>query len=390
MSIKDSIDKMTRDIEPNIYAADLLADTGTATSATPPDAAGTESDWDPPSGTFAQFIGKKPPPIPWLVSGFIPYGYQPIMLAGAPGSSKSLLGAQLCREVSLGRDFFNMPTTQTRGLYISFEDNEQDLFRRASGNTSRINPESIKELEPSFMYLGREDFCFCLKNPKTGRLMEGPGYGDLLEWVIKHDVHFIVGDHLSKFFQENENDRGLVNAFGALLTRFCEDAKCQWLMLSHTNKAGLEYSGSSANAGIYRQVLLLTQSDDGIYTLECKKSNHTKAGKKLFYTWDDWYCQPLSDDDVKTRRSEAAARREAQRAASRAAEGPDPASEAVVSIMEPGRQYTAEELISLAGLGCSVVELGKLVKGDQRIDNKGVRTIRGKRKVCYSLAHATT
>ena len=390
MSIKDSIDKMTRDIEPNIYAADLLADTGTATSATPPDAAGTESDWDPPSGTFAQFIGKKPPPIPWLVSGFIPYGYQPIMLAGAPGSSKSLLGAQLCREVSLGRDFFNMPTTQTRGLYISFEDNEQDLFRRASGNTSRINPESIKELEPSFMYLGREDFCFCLKNPKTGRLMKGPGYGDLLEWVIKHDVHFIVGDHLSKFFQENENDRGLVNAFGAFLTRFCEDAKCQWLMLSHTNKAGLEYSGSSANAGIYRQVLLLTQSDDGIYTLECKKSNHTKAGKKLFYTWDDWYCKPLSDDDATALKAAKAAAREAQKAASRAAAGPDPASEAVVSIMEPGRQYTAEELISLAGLGCSVVELGKLVKGDQRIDNKGVRTISGKRKVCYSLAHATT
>lgn len=323
------------------------------------DAAGIANDaeaesWNPPTGTFADFNGT-PPPRPWLVHGFIPYAYQPIMLAGAPGSSKSLLGAQLCREVSLGRDFLNLPTMQTKSLYVTFEDSTEDLHIRAAHNSSRVNPEGDKSREAYWMYLGKEDFSFCFKNPRTGRLEAGPGYSRLLKWVLERDIHFIVGDHLNKFFPDNENDRGLVNAFGAILTRFCEAARCQWLMLAHTNKTGREYSGSSANAGVYRQVMLLTQSA-GAYTLECCKSNYTKAGKKLYYVFDDWYCKPLSADDMAARQ---AAHREGLKEAAGAQA--NPIIKAVVSVMEPGKSYAAEDLRSLAGLHSSPAALGRII-----------------------------
>ena len=324
-----------------------------------------EGEWNPVAGTFAQFLGKEPPPRPWLVHEFIPYTHQPIMIAGAPGASKSLLGAQLCREASLGRPFLQRETTQLRSLYITFEDSTEDLFHRAAHNSSRINPEGVKDLEPFFMYLGREDFDFCHRRKPDGRLVEGSGYRKLMKWVTERDIRLVVGDHLSKFYPENENDRGMVNSFGSILTKFCEEARVLWVMLSHTNKAGLEYSGSSANAGIYRQVLLLTRDESGLYTLECKKSNHTKAGEKLHFVFDDWYCAPLSGEDLEALKAQKDADREArQEAAQEAREAAN--SQAISTIrqaMKPGEWYTPVQLIDLTGLTLSAVVVGKLISG---------------------------
>lgn len=323
----------------------------------------SQGEWNPVCGTFAQFLGKEPPPRPWLVQDLIPYTHQPIMIAGAPGASKSLLGAQLCREASLGRPFLNRETLQLKSLYITFEDSVEDLFHRASRNSARINPDGDKELEPHFMYLGKEDLIFCYRSKQSGRLVEGPGYRKLFKWVTERGIRLVVGDHLSKFFPENENDRSMVNAFGSLLTRFCEEAKCLWLMLSHTNKAGLEYSGSSANAGIYRQVLLLTRDESGLYTLECKKSNHTKAGEKLHFVFDDWYCAPLTGEDLSAMREQKEAAKEAEKAA--AAEAREAAREDTITkirqAMQPGEWYTAEQLLQAAGLSMSSVGLGRLM-----------------------------
>lgn len=328
-------------------------------------AAEAEGEWNPVAGTFAQFLGKEPPARPWLVHEFIPYTHQPIMIAGAPGASKSLLGAQLCREASLGRPFLQRETTQLRSLYITFEDSTEDLFHRAAHNSSRINPESIKELEPYFMYLGREDFDFCHRRKPDGRLVEGSGYRRLLQWVKERDIRLVVGDHLSKFFPENENDRGMVNSFGSILTKFCEEARVLWVMLSHTNKAGLEYSGSSANAGIYRQVLLLTRDDKGLYTLECKKSNHTKAGEKLHFVFDDWYCAPLSGEDLEALKAQGDAEREAAREAreeEREAARNDTISK-VRQAMKAGEWYTSQQLLDITGLTLSSVALGRVLNG---------------------------
>jgi len=136
-----------------------------------------------------------------------------------------------------------------------------------------------------------------------------------------------------------------------------------WVMLSHTNKAGLEYSGSSANAGIYRQVLLLTRDESGLYTLECKKSNHTKAGEKLHFVFDDWYCAPLSGEDLEALKAQKDADREArQEAAQEAREAAN--SQAISTIrqaMKPGEWYTPEDMIRATGLSLSPVGLGRLL-----------------------------
>ncbi len=329
-----------------------------------------EGKWNPVCGSFAQFIGREPPPRPWLVQGLIPHTHQPVMIAAAPGTAKSLLGAQLCREASLGRPFLGLPTTQVKGLYITFEDSVDDLFHRASRNTSRINPEGDKEHEAEFMYLGGEDFAFCLRSRQSGRLVEGPGYRLLLERVRERGVTLVVADHASKFFPENENDRAMVNAFGSLLTRFCEEARCQWVMISHTNKAGLEYSGSSANAGIYRQVFIITRDPKTkVFTLECRKSNHTRAGEKLHFVFDDWYCAPLNADDLAAMQEEKAAAEEAEKTA--AAEAREAARDDTITrvrqAMQPGEWYTAQQLIEAANLKLSPVGLGRLISNHIRM-----------------------
>lgn len=365
-----------------------------AALATSDAAAESQGEWNPVCGTFAQFLGKEPPPRPWLVQDFIPYTHQPIMIAGAPGASKSLIGAQLCREASLGRHFLGRETTQLKSLYITFEDSVDDLFHRAAHNSSRVNPQSLKEQEPHFMYLGTDDFVFCYRSKQTGRLVEGPGYRKLFKWVTERGIRLVVGDHMTKFFPENENDRAMVNAFGSLLTKFCEDAKCLWLMLSHTNKAGLEYSGSSANAGIYRQVMLLTRDESGLYTLECKKSNHTKAGDKLHFVFDDWYCAPLTGEDLEALHREKEAAKEAEKAA--AAEAREAAREDTITkirqAMQPGEWYTADQLLRAASLSMSAVGLGRLmnnyIKMTGEFDSK--RTIKEGFKVTQYVKSAQT
>jgi hypothetical protein len=355
-------------------------------------AAEAEGEWDPVAGSFAQFLGREPPVRPWLVQDFIPYTHQPVMIAGAPGASKSLLGAQLCREASLGRAFLGRSTIELKSLYITFEDSVEDLFHRASRNSSRINPEGDKGREPYFMYLGKEDFVFCSRSRQSGRLVEGPGYRKLFKWVTQRGIRFIVGDHLSKFFPENENDRGLVNGFGSLITRFCEEAGCLWLMLAHTNKAGLEYSGSSANAGIYRQVMLLTRDESGLYTLECRKSNHTRAGDKLHFVFDDWYCAPLSQEDIEALRQEREDAKEADKAAKE--EAREAAREDNVTrirqVMRHGEWYTAQQLRELTGLDLSPVALGRLInqatKMTGEFEVKKAHT-EGKRVNTYTLCH---
>jgi len=308
--------------------------------------------WNPVGGSFASFIGREPPPVSWLVAGLMPYALQPIMVCGAPGTAKSLLGAQLCREVSLGRNFLGRATRQCRSLYVTFEDSRDDLFRRAAAATSRINPDRDLDNEANWLYLGGEpDFAFMARSRATGRIVEGPGFRKLADYVMAMRVHLVVLDHLSRFFTDNENDRAAVNAFGGILTRFCEEAHCMVVMLAHTNKGGMEYSGASANAGIYRQVFLLSRDAAGVYSLKCLKSNSTATGEAVDFAFDDWYCQPLTDDEAaEVRAADSAARsqaKDADRAERQAAA--DEALARMRSAMEPGERYTADDLMVLAG-----------------------------------------
>ena len=141
-------------------------------------------------------------------------------------------------------------------------------------------------------------------------------------------------------------------------------------MISHTNKAGLEYSGSSANAGIYRQVFIITRDPKTeVFTLECRKSNHTRAGEKLHFVFDDWYCAPLNADDLAAMQEEKAAAEEAEKAA--AAEAREAARDDTITrvrqAMQPGEWYTAQQLIEAANLKLSPVGLGRLISNHIRM-----------------------
>jgi len=337
-----------------------------------------EPAWRPCGGSFAAFVGREPPPTPWLVSGLMPYVRQPVMICGAPGTAKSLLGSQLVREASLGRNFLGRATQQARALYVTFEDSQDDLFRRAAAATPRINPENDLENEGSWLYLGGEsDFAFMARSRATGRIVEGPGFRKLLDHVIANRFKLVVMDHLSRFFTDNENDRSAVNAFGGLLTRFCEEAGCMVIMLAHTNKSGAEYSGASANAGIFRQVFLLTRDSSGVYTLQCLKSNSTRTGERVQFAFEDWYCAPLSDEDADAvRAADEASRGQAREA--EAEERRSAADEALARMreaMEPGRRYTADELLELARADVSKAAFCKILAQYAKLTGK-IKNIR--------------
>jgi hypothetical protein len=109
--------------------------------------------------------------------------------------------------------------------------------------------------------------------------------------------------------------------------------------------------------------MLLTRDESGLYTLECKKSNHTKAGDKLHFVFDDWYCAPLTGEDLEALHREKEAAKEAEKAA--AAEAREAAREDTITKIrqaaQPGEWYTADQLLQAAGLSMSAVGLGRLM-----------------------------
>lgn len=286
----------------------------------------------------------------WLVQDLIPYMNKPIMISGCPGSGKSLLGYQLASCVAYGTPFLNHQTFKFNSMYLSFEDDEYDLSLRSQKSEKKVNPDAVE----GNCFVFAADYTFELTTVKNGKITTGKDFEELKSFIIENEIKLIVIDHLSKIFCGDENNRNQVNEFGNILYQLCKDAKTMVIILAHTNKTDNQYSGSSANAGIYRMAFLLTYSKSSEErTLSLLKSNSTSHIKpQRFIIDDDLFCSPISD----TLKSDA---------------------------FEIGKVYTREELCNIAGEELNTRAFAAFAAANKLIKEKNRKKINGILKTVY-------
>ena len=221
----------------------------------------------------------------WLVDGLIRYTHRPALIIGQPGSGKGIIGSQLAENVAYGTPFLECQTKQMQSLYLSYEDDENDVAERTSKRHSKVNPDNT-QTAPYFCYVGESDYeIFTLSNNK---LVKGKDYSDFISTITNNNIKLVIIDHLSRIFRGDENNRDCVNQFCKLLTQLCSDAACMIVVLAHTNKIG-DYSGCSANAGSYRQIYHIKGNEEKTFT--CIKNNLAAIPESIHYLQDeDLYC----------------------------------------------------------------------------------------------------
>src|SRR4051812_24916297 len=79
--------------------------------------------------TADQLTGRPVPPRPWHVANMIP-ARAVSLFQGDGGTGKSVLALQLLASTVLGRPWLGQPVTQGRALYISAEDDRDEIHRR--------------------------------------------------------------------------------------------------------------------------------------------------------------------------------------------------------------------------------------------------------------------
>jgi RecA-family ATPase len=194
-------------------------------------------------------------PIPtrlWSVEERIP-AKQPTLLTGEGGGGKSLIELMLLAAHALGRDWLGVPTTSGPTLYLSAEDDDDELHRRLADVMDHYGAtytDLVKGGMHLLSYANSEEGCLLATVARDGRIQETTLYKQMLE--AAHDLKPIhIGiDTLADVFGGNEIDRSQVRQFIGLLRRLAMAAEGSLVLVAHPSLTGIS-SGSGLSGSTH-------------------------------------------------------------------------------------------------------------------------------------------
>jgi len=259
--------------------------------------AGPLPDWAPPTpaqpGAFtADVLAPIPvPPRLWHVEGLIP-GQQVTLLGGDGGVGKSTLALQLAAATVAGLEWLGMRPRSGRALYVSCEDDRDELHRRLDriGLHYGLGLDSFADLK--LWPLADEDALLVLGQPGQP-LQTTERWGEFRAMVDDWRPALIVVDSSADVYGAGESERAQVRGFIRSLRGVCAACSGALVLLAHPSLAGLSsgsgLSGSTAwnNSVRSRLYLTLPPTEDGapaatdLRVLQVKKANYGPSGGDL-------------------------------------------------------------------------------------------------------------
>ena len=240
----------------------------------------------------------------WALDHWIP-ARQATYLTGAGSAGKSLIAQQLCTCIAYAAPFMGIEPRQAVAIYLTCEDDADELHRRQKAICASLNVPIAAlgnrlHLISLAGMIGNE---LALFDP-LGRMTATDRYADLLAAVRATGAGFIALDNVAHLFAGNENIRNQVAAFCALLNNLAADTGAAVLFIGHPNKAGDNFSGSTAWENQVRSRLFLetprdangTAIDPDARTLTRAKANYARNGEALVFRWHQWAF--VRDDDL--------------------------------------------------------------------------------------------
>lgn len=247
----------------------------------------------------------------WALNQWIP-ARQMTLFTGDGGAGKSLAGQQLVTCMAMGRPFLGVPTVMANSLYLTCEDDYDELHRRQKDICAGLNMslEALAgrlELISLMGAIGNGLATF----KDDGTMKTTPAWDRLLYTIRVKKIGFVVLDNVAHLFTGNENIRNQVAAFCGLLNKLASETGAAVVLIGHPNKMGGEYSGSTAwtnqvRSRLYMEVPTVLEDgkpvviDPDARTISRAKANYAKKGELLEFRWHNWCfvaAQDLPEDE---------------------------------------------------------------------------------------------
>lgn len=244
-------------------------------------------DWMGRLVQASDFADREPPPRPFHVPELLP-ARTVTLLSGDGGLGKSTLALQLCAATVLGARWLGLPPAQGAALYLSAEDDGDELERRVH-DAAHFYDCDKRELDGLFMLpVADEDPLLAIEGER-GVLRPTPAWSAFTEIVRNVGPKLIVLDSLADVFGGNEISRAHARQFIGLLRSLAISVDATVLLLAHPSLSGMTSgSGSSGSThwhnSVRSRLYLSRPSDDapgpdsGERVLSRKKANYAPDG----------------------------------------------------------------------------------------------------------------
>lgn len=242
------------------------------------------------------WAGQIAPVRQWALQDWIP-ARQATYLTGAGSAGKSLLAQQLATCIAIGRPFLGIETRQSVAMYLTCEDDADELHRRQAAICQSLGVD-LRALSGKLHLVS---LAGVIANELAvfdaqGRMGTTKSWEALHATVMHTGAGFVALDNVAHLFAGNENIRNQVAAFCGLLNRLAVDADASVLFIGHPNKAGDSYSGSTAWENQVRSRIFLDRPLDGdgdvldpdARQMSRAKANYARNGETVAFRWHQW------------------------------------------------------------------------------------------------------
>lgn len=170
--------------------------------------------WDEPY-TAKEMLDYQPEPVQWLIEDYLPLNGT-TLLCSDPGVGKSMMAMKMLLDVSRGESFLgHFKTQKTKCYYFDLEMGRDEFTRRMK----------LFGVEENDNILAAHDSTFTLTYKS---------YPELLAFLLKNEVKFIVFDIFRRLFTGKENDSEVINAVFKLINSLREYGVT--ILLTHHNR----------------------------------------------------------------------------------------------------------------------------------------------------------
>ena len=235
----------------------------------------------------------------WLVPDLIPTG-APTIFNGDGGTGKSTIAEQLAGAVAARRTWLGRDVVGGRVLYLSCEDDLDELHRRAVDIAADLDVTLEEMADLMLAPMVGEDAIMAVQDGGSDVLKTTPRWVEFEALIADWRPILVVVDSLADVFAGREISRSQARQFVNLLRGLCVHHDTTVLLLAHPSLSGMASgSGSSGSTGWSNSVrsrLYLTrvtakddkqsiEPDTDRRILSTKKSNYAATGKEIALRW---------------------------------------------------------------------------------------------------------